>query len=103
MGKLIDLGREVEYRDLEQALTKAAEEVGWKLKIKDRFDEKKKEYVRTDVILRGFLRKKMEVSIFSKGLVSYFYVYFGDTMNGNAFKSQVNEYLGIVSEYLFKV
>lgn len=97
MGKLINLRRNVEYASLEKALTKAAKEVGWKIQFKDKSEEG---YSRTDVILRGTIRKKMEVSIFDKISVAQFYVYFGDTINGNASKSQAKEYLRAVHKYL---
>jgi len=109
MGDRVDIGRQVDYKTLETALVKAAEEVGWKAQVKDEFDRNYKldsvqetyDYSYTMVHLKGKVFPAMKVYISNKNRDSSdsFFVCQGFPY-GVASSKSVQKYLSAVSENL---
>ena len=103
----VDIGRSVEPSVLEQALTKAAKKLGWKVKVQDQYEQvyilgsvhKGRIYQDTCAILRGILFKKAEVSFNRRESRDYFFI---DTEFPFEIASerQLQAYLSAVSENL---
>ena len=81
MGR-VSIGKRIDYKTLETALVKAAEEVGWKAQVKDEFERNYKlgpvqetqDYHHTMVHLRGKVFPAMKVYIPNKNLSDSFFV-----------------------------
>ena len=107
MHRRVDIGRKVDYKTLETALVKAAEEVGWKAQIEDTFNrsykldpfQETKDYDGTMVHLRGRVFSAIKVRIPDKNPSNMFFVWQGSP-NGWASERKVQEYLGAVSRNL---
>jgi len=107
MGNIVEIGRQVDYKTLETALIKAAEEVGWKAQVKDEFDtnyklgsvQETQDYSHTMVHLRGRVFPAMKVYIPNKELSGRFFVWKG-LSHGLASEKRVQEYLSAVSRNL---
>lgn len=107
MGNVVRIGRTVDYKKLETALIRAAEEVGWKASVKDEFERNYKlgsvhethDYHHTMVHLRGRVFSAMKVFILNKNPTDTFFVWQGLPW-GLASNSKVQEYLSAVSRNL---
>ena len=103
----VDIGRIVEYKELETALIKAAEDVGWKARVTDEFRTDYKlgsvseirKYDGTLVCLRGKIFKALTVSIYNKNLTDSFYI---RNLSGFASNKNIKKYLSAVSDNLKK-
>ena len=103
----VSIGKTIDYTTLETALVKAAEEMGWKARVEDRFNrsyklgsvEEVQEYDDTHVYLKGRLLPAMQVIIFNKGPRDNFYIW-SDFPFGFASERRVQEYLSAVSRNL---
>ena len=103
----MEIGKRVEYENLEKALLKAAEEMGWKANFQDKFDKNYKlgsvkevqEYASTHVRLRGTLFDTMQVIIYGKKPQDYFFIRTGFPW-GITSEKKVQKYLSAVSENL---
>ena len=111
MGGKVDIGKMVDYKTLENALLKAAGEVGWKAKVRDQLEkdyrlgsvEDVESYSYTLVELRcgiGGLFRAMQVYIRDKDLpTDTFHVWTG-IPHGWASEEKVRKYLDAVSRNL---
>jgi len=107
MGNRVDIGKRVDYKTLETALIKAAEEVGWKARVQDRFKrnyrlgsvQETQDYCHTTVHLRGMLFPAIQVMIYSKKPTDCFYIWAGIPF-GIASERRIQEYLSAVSANL---
>mgnify|MGYP001603837773 FL=1 len=107
MGNRVNIGKTVNYETLEVALIKAAEEVGWKARVQDKFDrnyglgsvQETQDYSHTMVHLRGKLFPAMKVYILNKNPSDSFFLWTGLPI-GFASKRRVKEYLSAVSRNL---
>ena len=107
MGNKVRIGKQVDYKTLETALVKAAEEVGWKAKVKDEFNRNYKlgsvqetqDYSHTMVNLRGKVFSAVKVYIPDKNPSNSFFVWQGFPY-GIASEKRVQEYLSAVSRNL---
>jgi len=103
----VDVGRNVDYKTLETALIKAAEEVGWTAKVRDKFKTTYKlgcvegiqNYCYTDILLSRMFFQTMEVTLYGKEPANSFSV---STGPGSGFASDlsVRRYLNAVSRNL---
>ena len=104
----VDIGKKVDYKTLETALIKAAEEIGWKARVEDKFKknyrlgsvQEVQNYEFTQVFLSGKLLPAMRV-IISKNVapINRFSVWAGIPY-GFAPERKVQEYLSAVSKNL---
>ena len=107
MGDKVRIGKRVDYKTLETALVKAAEEVGWKAQVKDEFDrnynlgsvQETQDYHHTMVNLKGRVFPAMKVYIPDKNSSDSFFVWQGFPY-GMASEKRVQEYLSAVSRNL---
>lgn len=103
----VDIGKTVNYKALETALIKAAEEMGWKAQVQDEFRknyrlgsvQETQDYDGTQVFLTGRLFSAMQVRVHDKEPRDYFYVWTGFP-HGFASNRRVKEYLSAVSRNL---
>ena len=103
----VSIGKTVDYETLETALVKAAEEMGWKARVKDKFNKnyrlgsvkETQDYDVTEVTLRGRLLTAMTVRVYGKGPKDNFYIWTG-APHGYASERRVQEYLSAVSNNL---
>ncbi len=101
------IGKQVDYKTLETALVKAAEEVGWKARVEDEFDrnynlgsvQETQDYSYTMVHLRGRVFPAMKVYIHDKNSSDSFSVWRGFP-HGIASEKRVQKYLSAVSRNL---
>ncbi|MFH1503211.1 MAG: hypothetical protein ABIE36_00965 [Candidatus Diapherotrites archaeon] len=106
MGR-VEIGKQVDYKTLETALVKAAEEIGWKAKVQDKFERNYKlgsvqetqDYSHTMVNLRGRVFPAMKVYISNKSPTDRFYVWQGFPC-GLVSERKIQEYLSAVSRNL---
>ncbi len=104
---IVNLQQSVPYSILEKALFKAAEEIGWKAKIKDTFRQEYQlgsvkeinDYNDTVVKLNGKLFPTMHVHFKKRESMDYFCVCTGFPF-GVASKNKVRKYLSAVSKNL---
>lgn len=103
----VSIGKTVDYKTLETALVKAAEEMRWKAQVQDEFMknyrlgsvQKVQDYNATQVFLRGRLFPAMRVRLYNKEPTDSFYVWTGFPF-GVASERRVQEYLSAVSRNL---
>ncbi len=103
----VSIGKTVDYKTLETAIVKAAEEVGWKARFEDQFNknyklgsvEEVQDYDATQVFLKGRLFNAMQIRIYGKGPTDSFYVWTSYS-HGVASERRVQEYLSAVSRNL---
>ena len=103
----VSIGKTVDYQTLETALVKAAEEMGWKARIKDEFRKRYRlgsvqevqDYAGTQVFLKGILFPTMRVDVDNKGPTDSFYVSTGYPY-GFASERRIKKYLSAVSKNL---
>ncbi len=103
----VKIGKTVEYKALEVALIKAAEEMGWKAKVKDEYHKeyelgsvkKTQKYSSTTVNLKGKIFSAMKIIMYGKEPTSDFHVWAGFPF-GSASEKKVQQYLSAVSENL---
>ncbi|MFH0701415.1 MAG: hypothetical protein V2A62_03180 [Candidatus Woesearchaeota archaeon] len=103
----VNIGKRVDYPTLEKALVEAAEEIGWKAKVKDVSEEgyrlgsveETSKYDHTVLHLRGILLPAMKVYLSNKEPTEYFNVWTGFPF-GVALKGEVKKYLSAVSKHL---
>lgn len=99
----VNIGKTVDYKTLGTALIKAAEEVGWKINIKDKFEKSYKlgsvkefnDYFYTMANLKGRFFSAAGITIYSKESVGTFYI-----NRWNASEKKVKKYLDAVSRNL---
>jgi hypothetical protein len=102
----INLEKAVDYKTLENAILKAAEELGWKAKIIDKIEvdydlnspQKIQKYKCTDINLSGKILPAAELTVFNrynKEASNKFFLYTGLPF-GCASQSNINEYLKLV-------
>jgi hypothetical protein len=110
MRDKVRIGKQVEYKTLETALVKAAEEVGWKAQVKDEFErnyhyqlgsvQETLDYSCTMINLRGRVFPAMKVYISNKNsFPNSFFVWQGFPF-GVASQKKIQEYLNAVSRNL---
>lgn len=107
MIRRVEIGRAVNYGDLETALVKAAREMGWRAEIKHNYRtdyklgsvEEVNKYQDSDIVLRGRFLKAMSVFVHSREELSSFLVGIG-SIDGHASESRVKQYLNLVSGHL---
>lgn len=108
----VDLRETVDYETLETALIKAAEEMGWRAKVKDYYDETYRlgsveevpEHTRTDtrteVTLTGRITGRIfpvaELKIYGKERIIHFFI-----NAKHASEGKVEQYLEAVSRELY--
>jgi len=88
-------------------LREAANDLGWKVSVKDNFDKGYKlgsvhevrKYVCTDFNLRGTFLPSMQVTLYGKESTNHFSVYTG-LPGGVALQHEVKRYLSAVSGHL---
>jgi len=105
-SKKVEIGRVVHYSDLEKALRKAAEKVGWTAEVRDIYKQgyrlgsvqETEEYDHTEVTLRGRVFPIAQVNIYGKGDLTYFFVSRAGR-SGRASK-RIQQYLSAVSKHL---
>ena len=105
--KSVDIGRIVDYETLEKALFNAAEKVGLRARVEDKFEEgyklgsvqETKAYSHTIVKLSGRFLPAMEIMIYDKYPTNRFSVWTGLGW-GFASRPTVEAYLSAVSETL---
>lgn len=103
----VELGKKVNYSDLEKALLNAALDLGWKAEIKQEFDRKfvlgsvkeVDEYSRTLVRVRSRLLPQLRISLYDRDTPSSFSLYNGFPY-GFASDKKAKEYLEAVSMHL---
>ena len=103
----VNIGKVVDYKTLETALVKAAEEMGWKAQVQDKFNknyrlgsvEEIQDYDVTQVTLKGRLFTAMQVRVYGKGSNNSFFVWTGLPF-GYASERKVKQYLDAVSRHL---
>ena len=103
----VDIGKKVDYKTLETALIRAAEEVGWKAGVQDEFEkgyrlgsvEETQDYMSTIVYLRGRLFPAMQVRMHNKNLSDGFFIRTGFPF-GVASEKRIRKYLNVVSANL---
>ena len=101
----VDLGKNIQYNDLESAIIKAAKEVGLKTKIKHRYSKgyrlgsvkEVQTYINTKIMLRGMLFPAMEIIMYGKEVRNYFDLSLGFGY-GFASKRKVRKFLEALSE-----
>jgi len=107
MADKVTIGKQVDYKTLETALVEAAEEVGWKAQVKDKFERnykldpfhKTQDYSHTMVYLRGRIFSAMKVYIYDKNSTDSFFVW-QDLPHGFASKKKIQKYLKAVFKNL---
>ena len=103
----VKIGRVVDYETLESALLAAAEDVGLRARVEDKFNKnyelgsvrESQEYKRTDVFLRGKFLPAFELTVHGKGSTDHFSVQSG-FLFGFAREGEIREYLSAVSNHL---
>ena len=103
----VDIGRKVSYETLDKALRGAAEDLGYKVTVRDKFNKKyrlgsiheEQEYKFTDYEIRGTFLRAMQVTTFKDKEKDYFFVNMGPPF-GVALPHEVKKYLSVVSEHL---
>ncbi len=103
----VNIGKRVDYKTLETALVKAAEKVGWKTRIEDKFDknynlgsvQETKDYSHTIVHLKGRLFSAIKIYIPNKNQSNWFSIWQG-LQHGIASEKRIKKYLSAVSENL---
>lgn len=103
----VKIGKTVSYETLENALKKAAKDMGWNIKVEDDFNlvyklgsiTEEKEYDHTDFTLKGKIFSKMIVTVFDKEDRNSFAVVQPHSI-GAANQEKVKKYLSSVSSHL---
>jgi len=103
----VRIGKTVDYKTLEKALVDAAEEVGWKVKLRDEFRrdyklgsvKEVKSYESTCFLLRGKLLPAMRAYVYGKFPIDTFYIWMGFPC-GFTSKKKIEQYLDNVSKNL---
>jgi len=104
----VKIGRSVDYKELERALVEAAKDVGWDAKVRDVFSsgyridssvESTKDYLYTEIRLRGVFLPTMRALIHKDTRQSSFNIWTGFPF-GVALGYEVRGYLKAVSAYL---
>ena len=106
-GTTVEIGRKVDDETLDKALRAAAEDLGYKVKVKDQFKKKyrlgsiheESEYRWTDYCIKGAFLPAMEITTHKGREEDNFTVYTGP-FSGYAFPHEVKRYLSAVSEHL---
>ena len=108
MVNRVKIGKDVDFRNLETALMKAAEEIGWKVEVEDEFKEdyelsgskSVKEYQYTIVKLKKGLFPQMKLLITDKNRpINSFSIWQGLPF-GVASQKSIKNYLDTVSRYI---
>ena len=109
-GTTVELGKQVKFSDLEDALLVAADEMNWEADVKHEFEKRfelgsvreVERYRATQVRLKGgFLPvPQMHVSIYNRDHPASFTIYSGFPYGGFASNQKVRQYLEAVSRHL---